>query len=70
VIGMIENFGRKIIIFSEEFGRIILLFFATIKQVLMPPLEVRNTFGQMLEIGVRSLPVVIVTAIFTGMVFA
>ena len=32
--------------------------------------RIRNTFKQMLDIGVRSLPVVLITAIFTGMVFA
>jgi phospholipid/cholesterol/gamma-HCH transport system permease protein len=67
---MIETLGRKVIHFSEELGKIILLLFATMKQVVLPPMEIRNIFYQMLEIGIRSLPVVVVTAIFTGMVFA
>lgn len=70
MIRLIESLGRTIIAFSEELGRIILLLIATLKQVLLPPLELRNTFYQMLDIGIRSLPVVVVTAIFTGMVFA
>lgn len=70
MLKIIELLGRIIIGFSEELGRILILLFSTMKQLLLPPLEVRNTFKQMLEIGVRSLPVVLITAIFTGMVFA
>lgn len=57
-------------VFAEEFGRILLLLCSTIKQMMLPPFEVRNIFKQMLEIGVRSLPVVLITAVFTGMVLA
>lgn len=67
---IIEGIGRKVIIFSEELGRVLILLFITFKQILHPPFEVRNTFKQMLEIGLKSIPVVIVTSIFTGMVFA
>lgn len=47
-----------------------MLLLTTLRQILLPPFEARNTSKQMLEIGVKSLPVVIVTALFTGMVFA
>ena len=70
MIKYIELLGKKIIDFSEEFGRILLLLLSTLKQMILPPLEIKNTVKQMLEIGVKSLPVVLVTAIFTGMVFA
>ena len=66
----IELIGGTIIRFSEELGRILILLFLTVRQILIPPYEVRNTFRQMLEIGVRSVPVVLITAVFTGMVFA
>jgi phospholipid/cholesterol/gamma-HCH transport system permease protein len=70
LIRFIEKIGRTIIVFSEELGRIILLLLETIKQAASLPFETKNTFYQMYETGVRSLPVVVVTAIFTGMVFA
>jgi phospholipid/cholesterol/gamma-HCH transport system permease protein len=70
MLKLIELIGRTIINFSEELGRILILFFLSMRQVFRPPLDLRNTFKQMLEIGVRSLPVVLITAIFTGMVFA
>lgn len=66
----IELFGKKILSFSEELGRILILLYSSIKQLFKPPSDVRITFKQMLEIGIKSLPVVLITAIFTGMVFA
>jgi phospholipid/cholesterol/gamma-HCH transport system permease protein len=70
VTSLIEQFGKRVIGFSEEAGRILILLASTVKQMIIPPFEIKNTIRQMLEIGVRSLPVVLVTAIFTGMVFA
>jgi len=67
---LIEIMGRTIISFSEETGKILVLLMQSIKQLFLPPYEVRSTFKQMLEIGVKSLPVVLITAIFTGMVFS
>ena len=70
MLKVIEIIGRAVIRFAENLGRILILLFLTVRQLIFPPFEVRNTFKQMLEIGVRSLPVVVITAIFTGMVFA
>jgi len=70
MLKIIEIIGRAVIRFAENLGRILILLFLTVRHLIFPPFEVRNTFKQMLEIGVRSLPVVLITAIFTGMVFA
>lgn len=70
MIKLIEKFGHLIIRFTEVFGRLLILFLTTVRQALKPPYDIRNIADQMLEVGVRSLPVVIVTAVFTGMVFA
>jgi phospholipid/cholesterol/gamma-HCH transport system permease protein len=70
MLNLIRIIGKSILFFSEEFGKVVILFFSALKLLLLPPFEVRNTFKQMLEIGVRSLPVVLITAFFTGMVFA
>lgn len=66
----VEYLGGLIIRFADGFGAVLLLLFTTIKGLFVPPYEVRNTFRQMMEIGLRSLPVVGITAIFTGMVLA
>jgi len=70
MLKIIEIIGRTVIRFAEDLGKILVLLLLTVRQLILPPFEVRNTFKQMLEIGVRSLPVVLITAIFTGMVFA
>lgn len=67
---LIELIGRSITVFAEELGRILIFFVTTARQMVALPLEIRGTFKQMLEIGIRSTPVVLITAIFTGMVFA
>jgi phospholipid/cholesterol/gamma-HCH transport system permease protein len=38
--------------------------------MIIPPLEIKNTIKQMYEVGVKSIPVVLVTGLFTGMVLA
>src|SRR4030042_5408776 len=70
MVRLIELLGHYITVFAEELGSLLLLFYSTIKQMILPPFEIRNIFKQMLEIGVRSVPVVLITAVFTGMVLA
>lgn len=69
-MNFIEKLGASIIKFTIELGSILLLLFNTLKQVFTLPADIRNIFRQMLEIGVRSIPVVFITGAFTGMVFA
>ncbi|MFN3395868.1 MAG: MlaE family ABC transporter permease [Thermodesulfovibrionales bacterium] len=69
-MNLIENLGRIIIRFTEEMGSILLLLCSTLRHLILPPLDLRNILRQMLEMGIRSLPVVLITAIFTGMVLA
>lgn len=47
-----------------------LLMWRSLKSIVLGPWYFRNWGIQMLELGNRSLPVVIVTAVFTGAVFA
>jgi len=51
-------------------GRIILLLFSIFRWMVRPPFDLRNILIQMVAIGVNSLPVVLITAVFTGMVLA
>jgi phospholipid/cholesterol/gamma-HCH transport system permease protein len=66
----LELIGVKTTKFIEEIGKISLLFIQTIKWSLRPPLGFRNILKQMEEVGVRSIPVVLITAVSTGMVLA
>jgi len=70
LIKLIEFIGSIIEKPLLGLGRITILLGATLKGMVRPPFEIRNIIRQMLEIGVNSLPVVLVTAVFTGMVLA
>ena len=55
---------------AQGLGKIILLFFSVLKYMVKPPFGFKNVVRQMLEVGVHSLPVILITALFTGMVLA
>jgi len=50
-------------------GKVGLLFINTIKS-LHPPWERENISNQMVQVGIMSLPVIVITGLFTGMVLA
>ncbi|MEM1181131.1 MAG: ABC transporter permease [Acidobacteriota bacterium] len=56
-------------IFSE-IGRISLIFARVVAWTPRPPYDVAELLRQMVRVGVQSLPVVLLTALFTGMVMA
>ncbi len=66
----LEAIGTQTVRFIEEMGRIVTLFFQTLRWSARRPMGLRNIFKQMEEVGVRSVPVVLITAISTGMVLA
>ncbi len=70
LIKFIEFIGTVVEEALEGVGRTIILFYSILKGMVRPPFEIRNIVRQMLEIGVNSLPVVLITAVFTGMVLA
>ncbi len=62
--------GNHVIRFVEEAGKVMILFAQTLVWTFRPPLQGREILKQMEEVGVRSFPVVVITAGFTGMVLA
>lgn len=54
----------------EDVGKIAFLFFQTLHLTFRRPIDIKNITKQMLEVGNRSLPVVLITAGFTGAVLA
>jgi phospholipid/cholesterol/gamma-HCH transport system permease protein len=69
-MGFLQAIGRTFISGLEVFGRLILFALAALLDVARPPYYPRLVLKQMIEIGYYSLPVVGLTAIFTGMVLA
>jgi len=70
MIRLFNYLGSVVIGFIEESGRIALLFLKTLMWIFRPPLDFKNIIRQMEEIGINSIPVVLIMAIFTGMVLA
>ncbi len=70
IVKVIEFIGANIEKPAQGMGRFVLLFLSILKGIFKPPFEIRNIIGQMLEVGVNSVPVVLITAIATGMVLA
>jgi len=65
--GLLKNI--HVLAVFEELGEVSLLFFKTLKNLFRLPREHRILLQQLEEIGVRSLPVVSLTAAFGGLVF-
>ena len=56
--------------FFREVGRLVVLFGRTLVWTVRPPWDFRELVRQMARVGVDSTPVVLLTALFTGMVLA
>ena len=56
--------------FFREVGRFARLVWRLLAWTPRPPYDLRELFRQMVRVGVDSLPVVLLTAMFTGMVMA
>lgn len=62
--------NKKIINFIDGLARIAILLKKIVTSAFTAPFEIKNIISQMVEIGVRSLPVTLLTAFSTGMVLA
>ncbi len=69
-IPLITILGRMTIAFLAATGSVTAFAFHAVRQAVQPPYYRRQILSQILEIGYYSLPVVGLTAIFTGMVLA
>ena len=67
---ILQPIGRTVLAFLETVGRLSLFTAISTSHCMRPPFYPRLLLRQMIEIGYYSLPVVGLTAIFTGMVLA
>jgi phospholipid/cholesterol/gamma-HCH transport system permease protein len=70
VLRFLAAIGAATLAFIETTGRLTLFALRAVATVAAPPFYLRSVLRQMLEIGYFSLPVVGLTALFTGMVLA
>jgi phospholipid/cholesterol/gamma-HCH transport system permease protein len=65
-----ENIGLVFIRLFEQTGLWFRMLWRTMVWSVRPPFEIDAWFRQMVRVGVESVPVVFLTTMFTGMVFA
>ena len=68
VINLIDSFGRSVLHVVEGMGRMLILLLSVFSWTIRPPFKVRHIFKQMEFVGVKSIFVVVLTGLFTGMV--
>ncbi len=68
--GVLQPVGRAALAFLGAVGRLSFFALVSLSHCLRPPYYPRLILRQMIEVGYYSLPVVGLTAIFTGMVLA
>jgi len=66
----LERIGARVLQFVAQAGDFASLNWSAIRSIFKRPFDVPNLFKQLERIGVNSTPVVIITALFTGMVIA
>jgi phospholipid/cholesterol/gamma-HCH transport system permease protein len=62
--------GGWVLRFLAEAGRVMIFAGKVFSSIFRPPLDVRNLLKQIEEVGIKSIPVVLITGAFTGMVLA
>src|SRR5712692_7864055 len=67
---VLENIGLVFLRLFEQTGLWFRMLWRTISWAVRPPWEMEEWFRQMVRVGVESVPVVFLTTMFTGMVFA
>ncbi len=70
MLDFLASVGRVFLTFLSATGRLTLFTSRAVSHCFRPPFYTRLITGQMIGIGYNSLPVVGLTAIFTGMVLA
>jgi len=70
ITNILQALGKKTLSFLNEFGQISILFFNIIKNIRNVPRTAKVILHQMEHIGVNSLPLVLIIAVFTGAVAA
>lgn len=69
-MGFVAGMGRVFLRFLGATGRLALFASVSVSHIVRPPFYPRLLLRQVVEIGYYSLPVVGLTAVFTGMVLA
>lgn len=67
---LIDKFGRKVLTFFAGMGESTIIVYSTIKNARYIHRDRQLILEQMVIVGINSIPLVVITSIFTGMVSA
>ena len=70
IMGIVNSIGKSFLDFLAMAGSFVIFAFQSVVSIFLRPIFFRNILKQIIEIGYYSLPVVGLTAIFTGAVLA
>ena len=70
MFSLFDLVGAWVLRIVAESGRVMIFSAKIFSWVFRPPLDVRNLLKQIEEVGIKSIPVVLITGAFTGMVLA
>lgn len=66
MVAIVEGIGRAVLRRAQSVGELVTLFIQAVR--LLRQVQVRHVIQQMAYLGVNSLPIVLLTLLFTGMV--
>src|ERR1035441_10095826 len=69
-VSYIERFGKVLSYFIHDMGEMVLLTLRINQWMFRKPVDGKLILQQMTKVGVESIPVAVITALFTGMVLA
>lgn len=67
---MMDEFGRKLLHLAQTAGEMLFLLFETIYYFKEAPRNLPSIFRQMSDIGIGTLPIAVLMALFSGMVMS
>jgi phospholipid/cholesterol/gamma-HCH transport system permease protein len=70
IYSILETLGRRTATVFSEVGSVLIFLGQTLRWTISPPFYLKSLIKQMEQIGVNSVPVVLTTALSTGMVLA
>ena len=70
MLNLVASLGQRTLVFMQGIGAFSIFVFQTVSSLVRPPIYLNSLFRQFVSIGFYSLPVVAMTAFFSGAVLA
>jgi len=67
---MLERVGRMVVTLLASAGAVSIFAFKALRELVVPPFEIRETIRQLFELGLRSAPLIAVSGMAVGVVLS